>query len=180
MISEVNGKIPKIDPSAFVAPGAVVVGDVTLGALSNIWYGCILRGDVNYISIGERSSIQDGTVVHVNYGGPPTLVGQDVVVGHRVILHGCQVEDGCLIGMGSVLLDGARVEPEAWVAAGALVPPGMVVPARTVAAGVPAKIVRDLRPAELKRREGAVKRYLLMTQWHSDPQGSYPNPQDLE
>ena len=112
---------PKIDESAWLAPGSVVVGDVELGPQVSIWYGTILRGDVNSIRVGARSNIQDGCVVHVTANRFSTEIGEDVTVGHRAVVHGCRVGDGALIGIGSLLLDGAVVEPGAWVGAGAVV-----------------------------------------------------------
>lgn len=169
MIASVNGKTPKVHPSAFVAPGAVVLGDVELGPETSVWYHSVLRGDINWIRIGARSNIQDGTVIHVGHRGDGTLVGCDVVVGHRVVLHGCVVEDGCLIGMGSVVLDRAVVGAGAIVAAGAVVPPGMQVPPDTLVAGVPAKVRRELEPADHERAKGAVGRYRRVARLHADP-----------
>ena len=168
MIDAVNGKSPRIDPSAFVAPGAVVVGDVELGPNVSIWYGCVLRGDVNFIKVGEASNIQDGSIIHVTHHGNGTTVGRGVMVGHRVILHGCTIEDSCLIGMGAVVLDGVRVETGAVVAAGSVVPPGMVVPARTMVAGVPAAPKREISDQELLKRRESVARYIKMARCHQD------------
>ncbi len=119
---------PNIDPSAFVAPGAAVVGDVTIGSEAIIWYGCVLRGDDHWIRVGPRTSVQDGTVIHVSLETHPTDIGADVVIGHGVRLHGCTLQDRCLIGIGAIVLDGAVVESGAFVAAGALVAPGKRVP----------------------------------------------------
>ena len=135
-----------IDPSAFVAPSASVMGDVTLGADSSVWYQAVLRADLAPITIGAESNIQDGAVVHVD-SGLPCIVGRRVGVGHRVILHGCVVEDECLIGMGSVLLNGVRVGTGSVVAAGAVIPEGMVVPPGSLAMGVPGRIVRRVDAA---------------------------------
>ncbi len=169
MIDKVNGMSPRIHPSAFVAPGAVVLGDVELGAQVSVWYGAVLRGDINWIRVGERSNLQDGVIVHVEHRGPGTLVGREVVVGHRALLHSCTVEDRALIGMGSVVLDGARVESGAVVAAGAVVPPGAVIPARTMAAGVPARVKRELSPRELEASRATMRRYLKVSRCHQDP-----------
>ncbi|MCB2226404.1 MAG: gamma carbonic anhydrase family protein [Desulfarculaceae bacterium] len=170
MINTVNGKTPKIDPSAYVAPGAVVVGDVEIGPESSIWYQAVLRGDINWIRIGARTSIQDGTIVHVDHKGDGTLVGSDIVVGHRVILHSCVVGDRSLIGMGAVLLNGCRIGEGSMVAAGAVVAPGFVVPPGTLAAGVPARVKRDLSPAEQENILGGVGRYLQVMRAHQDPE----------
>jgi len=169
MIGSVNGKTPRIDPSAFVAPGAVVVGEVELGPQSSVWYGCVLRGDVNWIKIGARSNLQDGTIVHVDHQGQGSLVGDEVVVGHRVVLHSCTLEDRCLVGMGAVVLGRARVGAGAIVAAGSVVPPGFQVPPGTMAAGVPAKVKRELSPAEQEAIMGPMRRYLKVMELHRDP-----------
>jgi carbonic anhydrase/acetyltransferase-like protein (isoleucine patch superfamily) len=139
-----------IAPTAFVAPGAVLVGDVTLGDRVSVWYGCVLRGDIEPITIGPRTNVQDLTVVHVDLDFP-TIVGADVTIGHRAVIHGCVIEDGALIGMGAVVLSGARVGAGALVAAGAVVKERFVVPPRTLVAGVPGKIVGELDDAMLER-----------------------------
>jgi carbonic anhydrase/acetyltransferase-like protein (isoleucine patch superfamily) len=139
-----------IAPSAFVAPGAVLVGDVTLGEQASVWYGCVLRGDIEPITVGARTNIQDLTVVHVDLDYP-TTIGSDVTIGHRAVIHGCLVEDGALIGMGAVVLSGARIGERALIAAGAVVKERFVVPPRTLVAGVPGKIVGELDDAMLER-----------------------------
>ncbi len=169
MIESINGKTPRVDPSAFVAPGAVVIGDVELGPEASVWYQSVLRGDINWIRIGARSSIQDGTVIHVAHRGDGATVGSEVVVGHRVVLHGCVVEDGCLIGMGAVVLDRAVIGAGSIVAAGAVVPPGMKVPPGTLVAGVPAKVRRELDPEDFERTKGAMNRYRRVARLHADP-----------
>ncbi|RYL88959.1 gamma carbonic anhydrase family protein [Sporolactobacillus sp. THM7-4] len=134
---------PKIDPSAFVAPGAQIIGQVELAAESSVWFNAVLRGDEAGIYIGEGSNIQDGTVIHVDKD-KPVFVGRHVTVGHSVTLHGCTIEDGALIGMGATILNGAVVRKGALVAAGALVLENQVIEAGMLAAGVPAKIRRKL------------------------------------
>lgn len=135
-------RVPDIHPDAYVHPDAVVIGTVVIGAQASIWPGAVLRGDYGEIRVGERTSVQDGTVVHAT-GRDATLIGADCVVGHNAHLEGCVVEDGSLIGSMSAVLNGAVVGAGALVAAGAVVPPGTVVPARALAAGVPAKIRED-------------------------------------
>jgi carbonic anhydrase/acetyltransferase-like protein (isoleucine patch superfamily) len=137
-------------PDAFVAPGAVVVGRVRLGSEASVWYGCVLRGDIEPITIGERTNIQDGTVVHVD-DDLPTIVGARVTVGHKALVHGCEVGDDALIGMGAVVLSGAKIGPQALVAAGAVVKEGFEVPPRTMVAGVPAKVRGELDDDALER-----------------------------
>lgn len=166
MIESINGKTPLVDPSAFIAPGAVVLGDVELGPEVSVWYGCVLRGDINWIRVGARTNLQDGSVIHVSHTGQGTLVGSEVVVGHRVVLHSCTVGDQVLIGMGAVVLDRAQVGDGAIVAAGAVVPPGMIVPPDTMVAGIPAKVIR---PVTLEQRQATVatmERYLKAMAMH--------------
>ncbi len=139
---------PTIAKDAFIAGGAVVIGDVHIGAQSNVWFGCIIRGDVNCIRIGERTNIQDGTVIHVTRKTGPTIIGSGVTIGHSVLLHACTLEDDCFIGMHSTIMDGAVVESGAWVAAGAIVTPGKRIPKGQIWAGNPAKYFRDLKPEE--------------------------------
>jgi carbonic anhydrase/acetyltransferase-like protein (isoleucine patch superfamily) len=143
------GAVPRLPESAFVAEGALVIGDVEVGERSSIWFGAIVRGDVNAIRIGARTNIQDLSVVHVTSHTHPTSIGDDVTVGHRVTLHGCTVKDRCLIGIGAVVMDGAVIGPDAMVGAGSLVPPGMVVPPGTLALGSPARVKRELTPEEV-------------------------------
>ena len=139
-----------VDATAFVAPNAVLIGEVTVGAESSIWYGVAVRGDMEPILIGNQTNVQDGGVVHVDVGMPVTI-GNNVSIGHRAVVHGCVVDDGCLIGMGAILLSGSRVGAGALVAAGALVREGVVVPPRVLFAGVPGKVLRDLTPEEAAR-----------------------------
>jgi len=127
----------------------VVLGDVTIGEDASLWFGAVVRGDVNFIRIGARTNVQDHSVLHVTSKTHPTVIGDDVTLGHRVTLHGCTVKDRCLIGIGAVVLDGAVVGEESMVGAGALVPPGMVVPPRVLALGSPAKVRRDLTAGEI-------------------------------
>jgi carbonic anhydrase/acetyltransferase-like protein (isoleucine patch superfamily) len=155
-----GGKSPSVHASAFVADGAVVLGDVEVGAQSSVWFGCVVRGDVNSIRIGARTNVQDLTVIHVTSRTHPTVIGDEVTIGHRVVLHGCTVKDRCLVGIGSVVLDGAVVGPEAIVGAGALVPPGMVVPPRTLVLGSPAKVKRDLTDEELEALRRSADNYV--------------------
>lgn len=178
LIGPVNGKAPRIDPTAFVAWGAVVLGDVELAAGVNVWYGCVLRGDINWIRVGQRTNIQDGTIIHVGHKGQGTTVGADVVIGHRVVLHSCVVEDQALIGMGAVVLDHAKVGKGAVVGAGSVVAPGQVIPPGVLALGVPALVKRPLTAEELARPLKVVGRYLRVTQCHQDPGVSYDFSQE--
>ncbi|NUP05799.1 MAG: gamma carbonic anhydrase family protein [Polyangiaceae bacterium] len=141
-------KTPIIAPNVFVAPNAVVIGDVTIGEDSSVWFGCVLRADVGSIVIGRRTNIQDLTCLHMTHGVSNTVIGDDVTVGHRVVLHGCTVEDGALIGMGAILLDGCVIGADSVIAAGALVPPRMVIPPGAMVKGSPAKVVREATAEE--------------------------------
>jgi len=145
----VNGRQPQVDPSAWVAPGAVLTGDVVLAAEASVWFTSVLRGDGDIIRVGARTNIQDGCVLHTD-PGLPLLVGADVSVGHRVVLHGCVIEDRVLVGMGSVVMNGARVGEQSLVAAGALLTEGTVVPPRSLVVGAPAKVRRELTDEEVE------------------------------
>lgn len=146
-----HGVSPVIPASAFVAETAVVIGDVVLGEQASLWFNTVVRGDVHSIRIGDRTNIQDGSVVHVTKDRFPTLLGNDVVVGHMVMLHGCTVEDRCLIGMASLLLDDCHIGTESIVAAGSLVPPGFRAPPRSLLMGRPARVVRPVSDDEVER-----------------------------
>ncbi|HVP66776.1 MAG TPA: gamma carbonic anhydrase family protein [Anaeromyxobacteraceae bacterium] len=155
-----GGKAPRLDDTVWVAEDAVVVGDVEIGPHSSIWFGVVVRGDVNHVRVGARTNLQDKSVLHVTSKTHPTTVGDEVTVGHRVTLHGCTVKDRCLVGIGAVVLDGAVVGEEAMVGAGALVPPGMVVPPRTLVLGSPAKVRRDLTAEEVTHLRASAANYV--------------------
>jgi len=141
---------PKVAPSAYVDDSAQVIGDVVIGEESSVWMNAVVRGDVNHIRIGNRTNIQDGTVVHVMRDPPhPTVVGDDVTVGHGVVLHGCTVANRCLIGMGAILLNGSSVGEDCIVAAGTLLPEGMAVPGRSLVMGSPGRVRRALTDDEI-------------------------------
>ncbi len=149
LIRPYGGKTPRLHGSVFVAETAVVIGDVEIGPDSSVWFGSVVRGDIHAIRIGARTNIQDQSMIHVTGGTHPTSVGDDVTVGHRVTLHGCTIKDRCLVGMGAIVLDGAVVGEDSLVGAGAVVPPGMVIPPGKLALGAPARVKRDLTPAEI-------------------------------
>ena len=144
-----EGVVPSIAEDAWVAPTASVIGDVWLGARSSVWFGCVLRGDTNRITVGARSNIQDGTVVHVN-AGPEwvCVIGDDVTVGHAAIIHACRLHDRAFVGMGATVLDGAVIEEGGMLAAGALLTPGKRIGRQELWAGVPARKLRDMRDEE--------------------------------
>jgi carbonic anhydrase/acetyltransferase-like protein (isoleucine patch superfamily) len=160
-----------IHPTAFIAPGAAIMGDVTIGADASVWYGAVVRGDMAPIVIGPETNLQDGTIVHVDDGAPCTI-GRRVGVGHRVILHGCTVEDECLIGMGSVLLNNVRIGTGSVVAAGAVIPEGMQVPPKSLVMGVPGRIVRTVDAALTDRIADTWAHYVTQARAHRA--GKYP------
>lgn len=144
-----KGKTPKIDPSAYIADNAVVIGDVEIGANASIWFGCVVRGDVNYIRIGEGTNVQDGTVIHVHRNQGPTIIGKGVTIGHMALLHACTLEDYSFVGMGAKIIDYSTVKTNAMVAAGGVLAPRKVVETGQLWAGVPAKYFRDMNQDEL-------------------------------
>lgn len=153
-------KEPRFGARVFVAENAAIIGDVELGDDASIWYGTTVRGDVNYIRIGPRSNVQDNCTIHVNHIDGPTVIAEEVTIGHGAIVHGCVVGRGALIGMGARVLDRAVVGENALVAAGAVVSEGMIVPPRVLVAGVPAKIKRPLTDDEVARLEESWKLYV--------------------
>lgn len=158
---------PTIAPDAWVAPGAVVVGDVTLGSRASVWYQCVLRGDIAPIRIGARTNVQDLTMVHVDTDRP-CEIGADVGIGHRAIIHGCTIGDGCLVGMGSVILSHAVIGEGSVIAAGAVVTEGMEVPPGRLVVGVPGRIVREVDDELRARTRMTVEHYLALSTAHRD------------
>jgi len=163
MIDRYLERVPSVAESALVAPCASLVADVRLGAHVSIWYGAILRGDIASIVVGDRSNVQDGTVVHVADDGP-CLVGADVVVGHRAILHACRVEDACLIGMQATVLDQAVIGLGSIVGAGAVVTPRTIIPPHSLVLGVPGKVVRRLDPQVADEHRALAAKYMRLSQ----------------
>lgn len=169
-----HGVTPKIHPEAFIAENAVIIGDVEIGAGSSVWYNCVIRADVNRIRIGSNTNIQDGTIIHCNHdpegdyrqtgGGMPTLIGDDITVGHMALLHACTLESGCFIGMRSVVMDEAVVESGAMVAAGALVTPRKRVTGGSLWAGSPARALRKLGEDELAYFAYSARNYARLAQ----------------
>ncbi|HEV2882023.1 MAG TPA: gamma carbonic anhydrase family protein [Pyrinomonadaceae bacterium] len=170
MIRPFRGKHPKIHPSAFIEASAQVIGDVEIGEQSSVWFNAVVRGDVFYIRIGNRTNIQDGTVVHVTNGTHATILEDEVTVGHNVTLHGCQIERGCLVGMGSIVMDDVRVGAQSLVAAGALISPGTIVPPRSLVMGVPAKVKRPLTAEEVDGLAQYWKNYIEYTEQYKSEQ----------
>ena len=168
-----EAKQPRIDPSAWIDPAAVVIGDVEIGAGSSIWPMSVIRGDIQAIRIGRDTNIQDGSVLHVTHdssyspGGRPLIVGDGVTVGHKVILHACTVGDHCLVGMGSIVLDGAVLEPRVMLGAGSLVSSGKRVEGGYLWLGSPARRIRPLSERELAYLEYAAQHYVRLAQRHT-------------
>jgi len=167
MIHKFKNTVPKLGSNSWVAQSADVVGDVTCGDDCSIWFGCVVRGDVHYIKIGDRVNIQDLSMIHVTHykkadrsDGNPTIIGNDVTIGHRVMLHGCEIEDACLIGMSATILDGAIIGRESIVGAGALVTKNKKFPPRSLIMGSPAKVVRELNEEEIKELYASASRYV--------------------
>jgi carbonic anhydrase/acetyltransferase-like protein (isoleucine patch superfamily) len=160
MVRPYRGRLPAISPSAYVDQTAQVIGDVTVGDESSLWMNVIVRGDVHWIRIGRRTNIQDGTIVHVMRDTHPTTLGDEVTVGHGVIVHGCTIHDRCLIGMGAIVLNGAEIGSDSIVAAGTLVTEGMHVPPRSLVMGSPAKVRRALTDDEVAAIGDYAARYV--------------------
>jgi len=148
-----------IDESVFIAPGAVIVGDVRLGAHSSVWYNAVLRGDSEPISIGPRTNVQDGAVIHVD-AGAPCLIGAGVTIGHRAVVHGALIEDDVLIGIGAIVLNGARIGHDSIIGAGSLVTGRSVIPPRSMVLGLPGRVVRSLTDEEVQSIRTAAQHYV--------------------
>jgi len=168
MIRAYRGVVPKIAASAYIDQSAQVIGDVVVGERSSIWPNVTVRGDVNWIRIGEETSIQDNCVLHCDAGVFPLQIGSRVTVGHLAMLHGCTVEDECLIGIGAIVLNGAKIGSGSVIAAGAVVPEGMQVPPQSLVMGVPAKVKRPVTPDEQERFRQNAKRYVEATAIYRD------------
>jgi gamma-carbonic anhydrase len=163
-----KGITPKIHPSVFICGGVRIIGDVEIGQDCSVWFNTVIRGDVNFIRIGDRTNIQDLSMLHVTYKTHPLIIGNDVTIGHSVTLHGCTVRDSCLIGIGARCLDGSIISSHSMVAAGALVREKFTVPEGVLVAGVPAKIIRDLSPLENENMEHIAARYINYVKEYRD------------
>lgn len=160
MIRPFRGVHPQIHQSAFIADSAQVIGDVHIGEQASVWFGSVVRGDMFYIRIGDRTNVQDNCVIHTRTGEKPTILEEEVTIGHSVTLHGCYVERKSLIGIGSVVLDDVRVGAESLVAAGSLVSPGTVIPARSLVMGMPARVKRRLTDEEVANLDSFWQNYV--------------------
>ncbi|WP_293883594.1 gamma carbonic anhydrase family protein [Sphingomonas sp.] len=171
-----GGVLPTVEDSAFIAPGCHVIGNVTIGPQSSIWYNCVLRGDVNRIVIGARTNIQDGTVIHVDsakdgHDGLPTIIGDDVLIGHMVMLHGSVLHDRAFVGLGSIVMDGCTIESDGMLAAGSLLTPGKTIRSGELWMGRPAKKLRDMDADEIARNRRGAPAYVTLAQRHKAEPG---------
>ena len=164
------GQSPRIDPAAWIAPGAQVIGDVEIGAGASIWYNVVVRGDVMPIRIGARSNIQDGSIVHVTRKLAATTIGEDVLVGHMAIIHGCTLMDRSFVGLGAIVMDGCVIEADGMLGAGALLSPGKVIRGRELWLGRPAKFVRLLSDEEVERNRRGAAGYVELAHLHAGSQ----------
>lgn len=169
MLKPFQNTAPKIHETAFIAEDAIVIGDVEIGENASIWYGSIIRGDVNFIRIGARTNIQDACVLHVSRRTHSTVLEEEITVGHRVTLHGCRVERGSLIGIGAIILDGARIGKNSLVAAGSLVTPGTQIPERSLVMGAPARVKRELTDEEVTKLEESWRNYVTLAEIYRHP-----------
>lgn len=173
-LAAINGKAPQIHPSAFIAPGCRIIGNVEIGAEASIWYNCVIRADVNRVVIGARTNIQDGTVVHCDSPKPgrpegyPTIIGEDVLIGHMAMVHGCILEDRAFVGLGTIVMDGCHIESDGMLAAGGMLTPGKVIGARQLWVGSPAKYLRDLDDDAIAQNQAGVKGYVDNGRMHRE------------
>jgi carbonic anhydrase/acetyltransferase-like protein (isoleucine patch superfamily) len=165
-ILTLNGKTPNIHPSAFIAPGCRIIGDVTIGADVSIWYNCVIRADVNKVVIGARSNVQDGTVIHCDSPDPtapdgwPTIIGEDCLIGHLAMVHGVIMHDRAFVGLGATAMNGCTIESDGMLAAGAILTPGKTIAAGQMWVGRPAKFIRDLSPETIAANREGVAHYV--------------------
>jgi len=168
MILSFKGKIPQISSSVYIAHSAVIIGEVVIGEKSSVWFNAVVRGDVNYIRIGKRTNIQDGSVLHVAREKYPLIIGDEVTVGHNAILHACSIASRCLIGMGAVVMDGSEIGENCIIGAGALVTPKTVIPSGNMAVGSPAKVKRKLTDDEIRSIQDSASHYVDNTKFYLD------------
>ncbi len=163
MLIAYQNTFPRIHPSAFIAEGAMIIGSVTIGEKSSVWFNCVLRGDLDRIEVGARTNIQDGAVVHMDRNFP-SIIGDDVTIGHGAIIHGCTIGDGAMISMGAIILTGAKIGERGIIGAGAVVREGQEIPPESLAVGIPARVKRDVTAEELERMRLGKDDYVLRGQ----------------
>jgi carbonic anhydrase/acetyltransferase-like protein (isoleucine patch superfamily) len=169
VIKEVNGKYPQIPEDCFVAENATIVGDVSLGTQCSVWFNAVIRGDVHYIKIGDKVNIQDGAIIHCTYQKHPTVIGNNVSIGHNAIVHGCTVNDNVLIGMGAIVMDNCVIESNTIIAAGAVVTQNTVVESGTIYAGIPARKVKDINASDFAGEIGRISNnYVMYSSWFKE------------
>lgn len=169
-IYSIDGFTPEVDADAWVAPSADLIGRVRIHPQASVFYGSVLRGDTDWITLGARSNLQDNVSVHCD-GGSPATIGEDVSVGHMAMIHGCTIGDGCLIGMSATILNGAVIGEQSLVAAGSVVLEGTIIPPRSLVAGVPAKVRRELGPEEIDRLRKNAEHYVELSAKHREQIG---------
>jgi carbonic anhydrase/acetyltransferase-like protein (isoleucine patch superfamily) len=173
-LAAINGKGPRIHSSAFIAPGCRIIGDVEIGPDASIWYNCVIRADVHRIVVGARSNIQDGSVIHCDSPKPkrpqgfPTIIGEDVLIGHMAMVHGCTLEDRAFVGLGAIVMDGCTIHSDGMLAAGALLTQGKVIESRQLWTGRPAKYLRDLTDDALADMQAGVNGYVINGKIHRE------------
>lgn len=166
-ILPINGKTPSIPNDCFVAENATIIGDVTFGEMCSVWFNAVIRGDVHFITIGNKVNIQDGAIIHCTYQKHPTIIGNNVSIGHNAIVHGCTLHDNVLIGMGAIVMDNCIIESNSIIAAGAVVTQNTIVKSGTIYAGVPAKKVKDLDQSDFSGEiERVANNYVLYSSWY--------------
>lgn len=169
LIKSVNGKTPQIPNDCYVAENATIIGDVTLGESCSVWFNAVIRGDVHFIKIGNKVNIQDGAIIHCTYQKHPTIIGNNVSIGHNAIVHGCTIHDNVLIGMGAIIMDNCVVESNAIVAAGSVVTQNTIVESGTIYAGVPAKKVKDINASDFAGEiERISNNYVMYSGWFKE------------
>ncbi len=169
IIKAVNGKHPQIPEDCYIAENATVVGDVVIGSECSIWFNAVIRGDVHFIKIGNKVNIQDGAIIHCTYQKHPTIIGNNVSIGHNAIVHGCMVHDNVLIGMGAIVMDNCTIQSNAIVAAGAVVTQNTIVESGSIYAGVPAKKVKDINTSDFAGEiERISNNYVMYSSWFKD------------
>ena len=172
IIKEVRGKYPQIPEDCFVAENATIVGDVSFGKECSVWFNVVVRGDVNYIKVGDKVNIQDGAVIHCTYEKHPTEIGNNVSIGHNAIVHGCKVQDNVLIGMGAIVMDNCIIESNSIVAAGSVVTQNTVVESGTIYAGIPARKVKDINASDFAGEIGRISNnYVMYSSWFKEDNG---------
>ena len=170
LIKEVNGKFPQIPNDCYVAENATIVGDVTLGSNCSVWFNAVIRGDVNSIVIGDKVNIQDGAVIHCTYQKHPTIIGNNVSIGHRALVHGCTLQDHVLVGMGAIVMDHAVVEEYCMIAAGTIVLENTICESGYLYAGIPARKIKPITDAQRQLLNCLPNNYIMYSKWFTDPQ----------